>query len=86
MSKYYDSRSHAPGRSAHHSGCRGIACTPRLTIRKRTSCSRGNALDTFNAAPFDTPPDQYTSAALAARGQMIGSRFCGEDCSDHIGI
>ncbi|PSR70753.1 hypothetical protein PHLCEN_2v13373 [Hermanssonia centrifuga] len=31
-------------------------------------------------------PVQNTSAALARRGQTIGSRFSGEDCSLHNGI
>ena len=35
------------------------------------------------AEEFVSGNDQKTSADAAARGQTIGSRFCGEDCSVH---
>ena len=35
------------------------------------------------AKEFMSGNDQKTSADAAARGQTIGSRFCGEDCSVH---
>ena len=82
----YASTSHAPGLLAHHSGCRAIALIPLLLILYATSCSLGNAARTPSTSFLTFPsgsvaPVQYISAALAARGQTIGSRFSGEDCS-----
>jgi hypothetical protein len=72
----YAVKSHANGRSAHHSGCNEIACTPRFLMRYPSSCKRGNAALTLPPGPV-----QNTSADAAARGHTIGSRFCGPDCS-----
>ena len=59
-----------------------MACTPRCTIRKRRSCRRGSADDTFRGDPSGSvAPVQKTSADDAARGHAIESRFSGPDCS-----
>lgn len=73
-------KSHEPGLNAHHNGCKGIALTPRWTILKRKSCKRGSAASPSSGGDV---PVQNTSAELAARGQMIPSIFCGDDCSVH---
>jgi hypothetical protein len=70
-------RSQAYGRSAHHVGCNGIACTPLCCIRNASSCKRGRALVTL----VRMGPPQNSSAEVAARGHTIESRFAGDDCS-----
>jgi hypothetical protein len=72
----YPVKSHANGRSAHHSGCSDIACTPRFLKRYPSSCRRGSA-----ALRLPPGPLQNTSADAAVRGHTIESRFCGPDCS-----
>jgi hypothetical protein len=47
------------------------------------TCKRGSASVTFNGAPVGCLPLQNISAEDAARGQTIGSRFSGPDCSLH---
>lgn len=72
----HHSRSHSCGRNAHQSGWSEMLRTPRWRSRKLTSCRRGSAAETFPPGPL-----QKTSADDAARGQTIGSRFSGPDCS-----
>jgi len=62
-SQFQAFRSHAPGRSAHHSGWREIALTPRCLNRYATSCKRGNAVPTFPPGP-----DQKTWADALSVG------------------
>jgi len=81
---YHENKLHLPGLNAHHSGCSGIALIPRWAIRNATSCKRGRASVPLRGSPSGSvAPVQNTSAELAARGQTIGSRFAGEDCSVH---
>ena len=74
----HESRLHLPARNAHHIGCSWIAFTPRCLNRNATSCRRGSASERSPPGPV-----QKTSADAAARGQTIGSRFSGPDCSAH---
>lgn len=82
----YAVKSHTPGLTAHHCGCSGIAFTPRATMRNCRSCKRGSAVSepaaVFRCEPSGSvAPVQKTSAEVAARGQAMGSRFEGPDCS-----
>jgi hypothetical protein len=84
---------HRSGRNAHHLGWILIARTPRRTSLSLISCMRARRL-AFSVTFPSTPairgvpsgriaPVQKTSAELAARGQTMGSRFSGPDCSAH---
>jgi hypothetical protein len=75
---FYASLSQTLGLKAHHSGCKGIALTPRWTNLNPVSCNLGKAV--FTSPP---DPDQINSADDAERGQAIESIFDGPDCSAH---